>query len=241
MTDAEAAASAYAADFLAAGSAGVLAMAGAFDDGPGSRATVGAISAALVGGYMVGPSYPRRAPYTVTGGDVRALGLGRAIGAFAAATPFIDRQHVDGHVAAGVITAGMVLGAVAGDRWLVRPRDHTTSEATLVWTGAGVGAFVGGGIASLGNATPQGAWGLAVAGALVGAVATEAAVHPRPGGRRILSSEAGRPHAAALDSDDTGIARETNRRRTQITFDPVGAVFAATGRIGTFSVLRVSF
>ena len=241
MTDAEAAASAYGATFTAGVSAGVIGMAGGFNNESSRRAAVGGVAAGLVGGYLWGPSYPRRAPYTVTAGDVRAMSLGTVIGVAAAATPFIERGHTDGQVVAGALTAGAVLGAVAGDRWLVRPRDHTTSEATLVWTGAGVGAFVGGGVASIGNATAQGGWGLAVAGALLGAVATEAAVHPRPGGRRILSSNATGARARALESEDGGIAREVNPRRTQITFDPVGAVFAATSRIGTFSVLRVSF
>jgi hypothetical protein len=240
MTDAEAASSAFGADFVGGATAGVIGMAGLFD-GRTSRPALGALSAAVIGGYLLGPSYPRRAAYTVTAGDVRAMALGAAIGVGAAATPFIDRQHVDGHVAAGVLTAGLLAGALAGDRWLVRPRDHTTSEATLLWTGAGVGLFVGGGVAVIGSAGPQPAWGLGVAGALLGAVATEAAVHPRPGGRRILSSRSGEQSAAASAASDDGIAHEVNARRTQITFDPIGAVFAATSRIGTFSVLRVSF
>lgn len=241
MTDAEAAASGFGATFTAGVSAGALGIAGAFDNESSRRAAVAGVSAAMIGGYIWGPAYPRRAPYTVTAGDVRAMALGTAIGVAAAATPFIDRGHVDGRVAAGVLTAGGLLGAFAGDRWFVRPRDHTTSEATLLWTGAGVGAFVGGGVASIGNATPQGGWGLAVAGALLGAIATEAAVHPRPGGRRILSSRTIGPVAAVRDSADGRIAREVNPRRAQITFDPMGAVFAATSRRGTFSVVRVSF
>ena len=249
MTDAEAAASGFGATFTAGVSAGVLGMAGAFDNESSRRAAVAGVGAGMIGGYLWGPAYPRRAPYTVTAGDVRAMTLGTAIGVAAAATPFIDRGHVDGKVAAGVLTAGGVLGAFAGDRLFVRPRDHTASEATLLWTGAGVGAFVGGGVASIGNATPQSGWGLAVAGALLGAIATEAAVHPRPGGRRVLSSRSVESSVGASvgalaterDSADVSIAREVNPRRAQITFDPIGAVFAATSRVGTFSVLRVSF
>lgn len=241
MTDAEAAASAFGATFTAGVSAGVLGMANAFDDESSRRAAVAGVGAGMIGGYLWGPAYPRRAPYTVSAGDVRAMTLATAIGVAAAATPFIDRGHVDGRVAAGVLTAGGVLGALAGDRGFVRPRDHTTSEATLLWTGAGVGAFVGGGVASIGNATGQGAWGLAVGGALLGAIATEAAVRPRAGGRSILSSRSVGSLATARDSADASIAREVNPRRAQITFDPMGAVFAATSRIGTFSILRVSF
>lgn len=216
-------------------------MTGAFDNESSRRVAVAGVGAGMLAGYVWGPAYPRRAPYTVTAGDVRAMTLATTIGVAAAATPFFDRGHVDGRVVAGVLTAGGVLGALAGDRGFVRPRDHTASEATLLWTGAGVGAFVGGGVASIGNATGQGGWGLAVGGALLGAIATEAAVHPRPGGRRVLSSRSVGPVAVEHDSADVSIAREVNPRRAQITFDPLGAVFAATSRIGTFSVLRVSF
>lgn len=240
MTDAEAAASAFGADFVGGATAGVLGTSGAFD-GETSRAALGAISAAVIGGYVAGPIYPRRAAYTVTAGDVRALALGAAIGVGAAATPFIDRPRVGGHVAAATLTGGWLVGALAGDRWLVRPRDHTTSEATLLWTGAFVGLSVGGGVAVIGNARPQPAWALGVAGALIGAMATEAAVRPRPGGRRILSGRGGVQPAALEPGAGHDIAREAKPRRAQITFDPVGAVFAATSRVGRFSVLRVSF
>jgi hypothetical protein len=122
----------------------------------------------------------------------------------------------------------------------VRPRDHTRSDATLLTTGALVGAVVGSGVASLGDASSQPAWGLGVTGALLGMIATEAAVRPSPGGRRILSSRG--EHWSANDGEGPDVAaHEVNPRRMQITFDPVGAAFAATSRIGTFSVLRVSF
>jgi hypothetical protein len=240
MTDAEAASSAYAADFLAAGSLGLMGVAGAYET-PGPRRPAAAVaSAAMLTGYFVGPSYARRAPYTVTAGDVRAMTTATAIGLAAAATPFIDQKHFTARALSASLTAGMVGGALAGDRWLVRPRDHTTSEATLLWVGAGVGAFVGGGVAAIGNARAQPAWGLAVAGALIGTIATEAAVHPKPGGRRILSDRAA-VQSASLDASDDEIAREAKSRRAQITFDPIGAAFAAMSRVGTFSVLRVSF
>lgn len=240
MTDAEAAASGFGATFTAGASAGVLGVVGAFDEESSRRAAVAGVSAGMIAGYLWGPAYPRRASYTVTAGDVRAMTLGTAIGVAAAATPFIDRGHVDGRVAAGALTAGGVIGALAGDRWLVRPRDHTESESTLLWTGAGVGAFVGGGVASIGNASAQPAWALAVGGALLGTIATEAAVRPRPGGRGILSSRSAPRRGDALAAE-SGAAGEGSVRRMQITFDPIGAVFAATSRVGTFSVLRVSF
>jgi hypothetical protein len=41
--------------------------------------------------------------------------------------------------------------------------------------------------------------------------------------------------------DSSAPAAEPGAKRMQITFDPIGAVFAATSKIGTFSVVRVSF
>lgn len=232
MTDAEAAASGYGADFTAAASLGVLGTAGALHVQSAARPVTVIASAAMLAGYALGPMYPRRARYTVTDGDVRAMTLTSVIGIAGAAIPFIEYGRPGSRTVSATLTAGMVAGALAGDRLMVRPRDHTSSEATLLWTGAGVGAFLGGGVAALGDASTQPAWALAVGGALLGTVATEAAIRPRAAGRRILS-----------DRSETQSAelREPAARRTQITFDPVGAVFAATSKVGTFSVLRVSF
>ena len=240
MTDAEAAASAYGADVAALGALGVMGVAGAFDRESLHRPAAAVASAALIGGYLLGPAYPRRARYTVTAGDVRAMAVTTTIGIAAAATPFVDQRGFSNRAFTGTLAAGMIAGAFAGDRWLVRPRDHTASEATLLWTGAGVGAVVGGGVASLGNASARPAWALAVSGALLGTIATEAAVRPRAGGRRILSSRSAPGHedAPKVERDAAG---DESARRMQITFDPIGAVFAATSRLGTFSVLRVSF
>jgi hypothetical protein len=123
---------------------------------------------------------------------------------------------------------------------MVRPRDHTSSEATLLWTGASVGASLGGGVAALGNASLRPAWALAVGGALLGTAATEAAIRPRPAGRRVLSSRSSSWSAETLDESGAP-AHEPGVQRMQITFDPIGAVFAATSTVGTFSVLRVVF
>lgn len=241
MTDAEAASSAFAADFAALGSLGIMGAAGVFDHSSSARPAVGVASAALVGGYLSGASYPRRARYTVTDGDVRALSTATLIGIGVAAVPFIDQPSLNGRALAGALTGGMVLGAFAGDRWLVRPRDHTRSEATLLWTGAAVGAFVGGGIASIAKSSARPAAALTVGGALLGTIATELAISPQPAGRRALSLRGAGGRRTERSVTDGDIARESRPRRAQITFDPIGAVFAATSRRGTFSVVRASF
>ena len=240
MTDAEAASAGYGADLSAAASLGVLGTAGALQRESSGRPAAVVASAAMLAGYALGPMYPRRAGYTVTDGDVRAMTLTTAIGIAGAAIPFIDDGRPDSRALSATLTAGMVVGALAGDRMLVRPRDHTSSEATLLWTGGGVGAFLGGGVAALGDASARPAWALAVGGALLATIATEAAIRPRPAGRRVLSDRSETQSAELLDESSVAV-EEPAVRRTQITFDPVGAVFAATSKVGTFSVLRVSF
>lgn len=240
MTDAEAASAGYGADFTAAASLGMLGTAGALDREASARPAAVVASAALLAGYALGPMYPRRAGYTVTDGDVRAMTLTTTIGIAGAAIPFIDAGRPGSRTLAATLTAGMVVGALAGDRLMVRPRDHTSSEATLLWTGASVGASLGGGVAALGNASLRPAWALAVGGALLGTAATEAAIRPRPAGRRVLSSRSSSWSAGTLDESGAP-AHEPDVRRMQITFDPIGAVFAATSKVGTFSVLRVVF
>ena len=241
MTDAEAASSAFAADFVALGSLGVMGAAGVFDNSSSARPAVAVASGALVAGYLTGASYPRRASYTVTDGDVRAMTTATLIGIGVAAVPFVDQRNLNGRALAGALTGGMVLGAFAGDRWLVRPRDHTRSEATLLSTGAVVGAFVGGGVARVASASARPVAALTAGGALLGTIATELAIRPRAAGRRALSLRQTDGRQAERSVADPDIAREARPRRTQITFDPIGAVFAATSRGGTFSVVRASF
>jgi hypothetical protein len=240
MTDAEAASAGYAADLFAGGSLGIMGAAGLLQNEHAGRPAAAIASAAMLGGYLLGPRYPGRASYTVTAGDVRAMTVTTAIGVAAAAIPFVDQKGFDGRALSTSLAGGMVVGALAGERFLARPRDHTSSDATLLWTGAGVGAFLGGGVAALGDASAQPAFALAVGGALLGTIATEAAIRPRAAGRRILSGRSETQSAEMLDGTGT-VAREPAARRTQITFDPIGAVFAATSKVGTFSVLRVSF
>jgi hypothetical protein len=240
MTDAEAAASGFGADFSTGLALGILGAGGALEHESTARPAAAVASLAMLGGYVLGPSYPRRASYTVTAGDVGAMTTTSIIGIAAAAIPFVGHDRPDARALSASLAGGMIVGAFAGDRWLVRPRDHTTSESTVLLTGAGLGAVMGGGVASLGNASAQPAWGLAVGGAVLGLIATEAAMRPMPGGKRILSGR-GDQHSASAAGVDASAAHEASTKRMQITFDPVGAAFAATGRMGTFSVLRVSF
>jgi hypothetical protein len=235
MTDAEAAASGLVADATALTSLGIMGAAGLLDeDGRNLRGALGIASAALVTGYVIGPAYPRRARYTVTAGDASALRTSAALGMAIAATPFMDGGRHDEASQYAALTAGMLGGLVLGDRFLVRPRDHSRSEGTLLWTGATAGALVGAGVAAAGDASGRTTWIIGTSGALLGLVATEAAIRPAPGGWNLL----GGSRAA-----DAGVSRVTGRRasRVDVQVDPIGAVFAARSKRGRFPVMRVSF
>ena len=234
MTDAEAASAAFGGYVAPLTALGAMGAGGAFND----RSELGRPAAAVAAGsillgYPLGIAYARRAPYTVTAGDVRAMTTSAALGVAIAATPFVGHRPRDENARYAALTGGLLGGILLGDRLLVRPRDHTRSDGALLWTGATAGALVGLGVAAGGDASAQTTWGMATGGALLGMVATEAVLRPAVGGSRGTL-------AAGARAMDAGVSRVTGGRAT-VTFDPLGAVFAATGQRGRFSVMRVSF
>ena len=224
MTDAEAAASAFGGNALAATSIGVMGMAGALESGDG-KAQVGLASAALVAGYAVSPLYPRRVAYTVTAGDVRAITWASLLGTAVAFVPFADGNTHDTKAVSAALTGGFLGGMVIGDRLFARPYDHTRSEATLIGTGIGAGALIGGGLAAAAKASAQTAYGLAVGGAILGAAATEG----------FFRSNA---HSLAMRAP---MGTKRGERRVAVSVDPMGLAFAASRRPGRFSIVRVTF
>lgn len=234
MTDAEAASAAFAGYAAPLTALGVMGAAGVFD-GPGEtgRPAAGIAAGTMLLGYPLGVAYARRAPYTVTAGDVRAMTTSAALGVAIAATPFMDGQHHDQKAQYAALTGGLLGGIILGDRLLVRPRDHTRSDGALLWTGATAGALVGLGVGAGGEASSRTTWGLATGGALLGVIATEAVLRPAIGGSRGTL-------AAGARAADGRVSRVTGGRM-QLSIDPLGAVFAATGQRGRFSVMRVSF
>lgn len=226
MTDAESAASSFAATSAALTTLGVASTAGMFENDNGSsRAGVGLASAALVGGHVLGPRYPRRASYVVTAGDVRALWVPGVIGAMAGLVPFVGSDSGNGKVVAAAMTAGFVGGVMAGDRFLVKPYDHSTSDAVLLATGATAGWLFAGGLTTLARAGSTAALGAGVTGATLGAIWTESLLRKSP--RR-------------QEQDAMGGSRDGDRR-VGVTVDPAGLIFAAARAPGRFSVVRMTF
>ena len=230
MTDAEAAASGLGA-MLATGTAfGVMAASGLLEDKSDDemKLPIAVAAASMIGGFAAGPRYPRRARYNVTSGDVGAVGTSTALGLAAAGIPFIDGGN-DEQTVAMALTGGMLAGALLGDRWLARTRDHTEGEARLLGTGVGAGALLFGGLASSGEASPRVGYAMTVAGGILGFIATEAFLDParegeiREASRRPLPTRTGSVRGVTID------------------VDPVGAAFALSRQSGTFSVVRMTF
>jgi hypothetical protein len=160
--------------------------------------------------------YPRNARYNVTPGDIQTLWGTTMLGMAMSGTLFIGRNSSARTVAAS-LTAGGVVGIIAGDRFLVQRYDHSRTDGGRVVLGTVAGGLVGAGIATLTNTNdpdPRLVLGLASVGGLLGIIATERYLEAAP--------DAGAP-------------------RIRVTFNPAGIVGLATRAQGNHSLLNVRF
>jgi hypothetical protein len=224
MSEAEVTATHFGA-YATAATVGGLVAASHFDangdadpDGMSSRSAIGIISAAGLLGYPLGSLYQRSASYSVTSGDLYALGASGVTGAALAAAIASTDNDKTLWVAA---TAGWALGLVAGDRFLVRRYDHTRSEGTLLVVGAGAGALMGLGTAVLidrENTSNSLLTGLGGLGAIAGIALTEYYQQPKPDAVRVGP-------------------RSSSRWR----LDPASLAAAAAGTPGVHPILSLTF
>ena len=185
LTDSEAHSAMKFSTFAAGAALGLAGIFGAFEDGDDAeQAVAGSMVAAGLAGYLLGPAYPRRAPYAVTAGDVRLLPIGALLGALAGATPFADAED------SKVIAAGATLGGVAGvwlaDRVWAVPYDHGSGDVTQTWLGTIAGGLLGGAavvLAEPDNAFP--ALALVTAGGIAGAAGGHSLASPRKAAPRV--------------------------------------------------------
>jgi hypothetical protein len=179
LTDSEAHSAMKFSTFAAGTALGLAGTFGAFeDDGGAEQVVAGSMVAAGLAGYLLGPAYPRRAPYTVTAGDVRLLPIGALLGALAGATPVADADDTR------LIAAGATLGGLAGvwlaDRVWAMPYDHGSGDVTQTWLGTIAGGLLG--AAAVVLAEPRDAFpalALVTTGAIAGAVAGHHLASPR--------------------------------------------------------------
>jgi energy-converting hydrogenase Eha subunit C len=180
------------------------------------RAEATIILAAGIVGYPMGVLYPRNARYNVTPGDIQTLWGTTLLGMATSGALFLGKDPSDRAVAAS-LTAGGVVGIIAGDRFLVQRYDHSRTDGGRVFLGTLAGGLMGAGIATLTNTNnpdPHLVLGLASVGGLIGIIATERYLDPSP--------DAGQP-------------------RIRVTFNPAGFVGLATHTPGNHSLLNVRF
>ncbi|MBX9929813.1 MAG: hypothetical protein K2X99_12985, partial [Gemmatimonadaceae bacterium] len=145
-----------------------------------SRARAATVATAALVGAPLGAWYSRNAPYTVTDGDVTTLWTSTAIGALGASA-FVARGDPSGNAVALTLLGGAFAGTVAGDRWLVRTRDHRRSDGGLMFAGATAGALMGAGISVLAGSSESYGPATAIlmaAGAVGGIAMTERFLAP---------------------------------------------------------------
>jgi hypothetical protein len=109
--------------------------------GASSRGAATAVAAGLIAGGPIGLQYPRRAWYTVTAGDIDAVGTAGLIGGLLAGAVLPDNPSQ--RPAAAILGAGYLTGLIIGDRAIARRFDLTQSESNIAGVGALAGALVG--------------------------------------------------------------------------------------------------
>jgi hypothetical protein len=193
-----------------------------------NRATAASVALFTPVGYAIGVRYPRRATYTVTAGDVDAVGTSGFVGAVVGAAALGQVDHPSDRVIGGLLASGFVLGELVGDWALARPYDLTEAQANLLNIGAGAGALVGVAIpvlASSENGTFIG--GAAATGAILGMSVIAGTFHSRQ-----QSGPAGSPRRSSNRSGSDGF---------HLGFSPASLAGAFAGIPGNHVLARLTF
>jgi hypothetical protein len=220
MTDAEAEAATTLSTLGAAAGFGAAATLSTLDNTDGRHAVGAMLGTGLVA-YALGPNYARRASYTVTRGDVQMLSLSAIIGTAVAFMPIIpdDGDDLDDQVGFGILTGGLVAGALVGDRALVRNFDYSMSDATQVQLAAIGGGLMGGAIAILADPGAKGSMGMITGGTIIGAMAGHALANPPRARSGVMPTQ----------------------RSSRLRFDPSAVALAAAKTPGRHAVLSLAF
>lgn len=224
LTIGEAEAATSISNYFALTAFGLTGASGLIDETDNARGAVGAMIGAGLFGYALGPQYPRRAPYTVTRGDVQVLSIGATLGAAAGLVPFIRDDVEDEKVVFASATAGMLGGLLLVERGWVRGYDHSARDAVETSLGAGAGALMGAGLAVLTDANTQTWMGLMTGGGILGALIAHNLANP--------------PRASVRVGYNSP---RTNKSRVKVSFTPTELALSATRIPGRYSLLTMSF
>jgi hypothetical protein len=204
------------------GAATGLAISG-FATGDNQAAAIAAVVGGAVG-LPVGMVYPRKASYTLTAGDVDAIGTTGWIGAGWAAATLGDGPSRSRIFA--TVGVGYLAGVFLGDRLLARPLNVTQSQANVLKLGAIAGGLVGVALPVLaGNESAAANFGAAAAGATL-AVAALSGSFP-------ASTRAGTSRLRSADW--------ATRIGSRLSFSPASALGALGKTPGRHSILRITF
>ena len=247
LTDGEAAAMTGASTLLTGVTAGLMGVAGRFDercrdtefgydcDSRFGRADYGVLAATALAGYPLGLQWVRRASYGITAGDVRATMTSGVVGALAS-TAFLpdDDNDDDARASLAIVTGGLVAGVVAGDRLIARRFDYTRGQGVLLGVGAVGGGLIGLALPVLAQSTEGRLYVVAgSAGAITGMAMTHGLLAP-------YRARAGRPlRDAGRRRGSSGT--ESGRGAARIEFDPAAAALALGGTPGHHSLVRLTF
>ena len=227
MTDAESHGTSHGSTVTAALALGLMGSSGVFDNNSSERLGTALIVGAGALGYPLGLKYARSSPYRVTAGDVGTLVTTELLGMAAAAALLPDRPS--GKAVYAALTAGFALGAIAGDRLLVRAYDHTESESRLVQVGAGAGALVALAVPVLAQSSNTHLiFGAVAVGGVIGTLLTEQLIAPQAAGSGF----------GVLRKSETSIGRTSN---LNLRFSPESALLAGLGLKGNHSMVSVTF
>ena len=184
----------------------------------------------MAGGAWFGNWYATRAPYTLTVGDVIGMSGPGLVGILAGLTIARPNTASSVSVTAGLATAGLAAGLVAGDWFFARRFDMTERQGYGLLGGAAVGGALLSGPFLLGDTKDSGVlFGAATAGALLGVWGVTQLSTLAPGTMR---------GSGAVPSGGRGGA---GRGRASVELRPENFAFAAAGLPGRFPLLQIRF
>ena len=227
MTDAEAHGTSHGSTVTGALALGLAGSSGMFDNDGSARLSTAVIVGAGALGYPLGLRYVRSAPYRVTAGDVGTLVTAELL-AMSAAGALLPSRSSD-KVVFAALTGAFALGAIAGDRLLVRPYDHTEAESRLVQYGAAAGALVALAVPVLAQSDNSHLiFGAATIGGVLGTLLTEQLIAPQLAGSGL----------GMLRGSDPAVGKSTG---ANLRFSPESALLAGLGLKGNHSIVSLTF
>ena len=233
MTDGEAEGTSFGAGAGLVIASGLAAAAKGESARSDARLIGGVAVLGMAGGAVLGNWYATNAPYTLTVGDVIGMSGPGLVGILAGLTIARPNTASSVSVTAGLATAGLAAGLVAGDWFFARRFDLTERQGYGLLGGAIVGGALLAGPFLLGETKDSGVlFGAATAGSLLGVWGVTQLSALAPGTMRSVSPGGGRGGRGGAGG---------GRGRASVELMPANLAFAAAGLPGRFPLVHVRF